>query len=346
MIAAASVLRTTATSPVLWAILGGFLIGALITLAAGHDPVSVYWEILQGAVAGPNLAESIARAVPLVGMALVAAIPLRGGMVNLGGDGQLLLGGLVAALVALYLPAPGLVRLAVAMVAAMAVSGAYAALAAWGEVRFGVPLLISTLLLSYPAKGVTSYLARFPLRDPSTGMPETFRIDEAARLPVLVPGTPITWGLVLLLLVIAAVVFTDRRGTAGYELRLRGLNSRFAAYGGVELGRQTVRVLFASGAVAGLVGAILVLGDQFRFTDGALLSPAYTWSGLMAALLAMGEPIGAICAGLFFAALQTGGFAMERATEVPRVLTLVLQAVIILLLAMRHGLRRQPSGGR
>ncbi|MGO4125610.1 ABC transporter permease [Inquilinus sp. YAF38] len=337
---AATALRGAATSSVLWAILGGLVIGALIALAAGHDPIAVYGEILAGAVVGPNLAETIARAVPLVGMTLVAAIPLRGGMVNLGGDGQLVLGGLVAAVVALYLPAPGEVRLVAAILAAMAVSGAYAALAAWGEVRFGVPLLISTLLLSYPAQGVSSYLARFPLRDPSTGMPETYRVEEAARLPVLVPGTPITWGLVLLLLVIAAVVFTDRRGTAGYELRLRGLNPRFVAYGGVDLGRQTVRTLFASGAVAGLVGAMLVLGDQFRFTDHALLSPSYTWSGLMAALLAMGEPIGAVCAGLFFAALQTGGFAMERATEVPRVLTLVLQAVIILLLAMRHGLGR------
>src|SRR5262249_35109951 len=152
--------------------LGGLVIGALITLAAGHDPIAVYGEILAGAVAGPNLAETVARAVPLVGMALVAAIPLRGGMGNLGGDGQPVLGGLVAALVALYLPAPGAVRLVAAVLAAMAASGAYAALAAWGEVRFGVPLLISTLLLSYPAKGVTSYLARFPLRDPSTGMPE------------------------------------------------------------------------------------------------------------------------------------------------------------------------------
>jgi simple sugar transport system permease protein len=98
--------------------------------------------------------------------------------------------------------------------------------------------------------------------------------------------------------------------------------------------------MFASGAIAGLVGAIIVLGSQFRFTDGALLTPAYTWSGLMAALLAAGEPVGAICSGLFFAALQTGGFAMQRETAVPRVLAIVLQSIIILFLAIRHGMRR------
>jgi simple sugar transport system permease protein len=100
--------------------------------------------------------------------------------------------------------------------------------------------------------------------------------------------------------------------------------------------------MFFSGAIAGLVGATIVLGSQFRFIDGALLTPAYTWSGLMAALLASGEPVGTIAAALFFAALQTGGFAMQRETSVPRVLTLVLQAIVILFLAMRRGLGRQP----
>ena len=95
------------------------------------------------------------------------------------------------------------------------------------------------------------------------------------------------------------------------------------------------------GAVAGVVGAIVVLGSQFRFIDGALLTPAYTWSGLMAALLVGGEPLGAIAAGLFFAALQTGGFAMQRDTSVPRVLALVLQAIVILFLAMRQGVGRR-----
>ena len=103
---------------------------------------------------------------------------------------------------------------------------------------------------------------------------------------------------------------------------MRGKNPHFAKYGGVQLGRQAVQTMFASGAIAGVVGAIIVLGSQFRFIDGALVTPAYTWSGLMAALLVNGEPVGAIVAGLFFAALQTGGFAMQRETSVPRVLTL------------------------
>jgi len=102
-------------------------------------------------------------------------------------------------------------------------------------------------------------------------------------------------------------------------------------------------VMFVSGAIAGLVGAIIVLGSQFRFIDDNFLTPSYTWSGLMAALLANGEPAGAILAGLFFAALQTGGFAMQRETSAPRVLTIVLQSIVILFLALRHGVEKRET---
>jgi simple sugar transport system permease protein len=151
----------------------------------------------------------------------------------------------------------------------------------------------------------------------------------------LLPGTPVNQGLLLIGVVAIAVIFIDRRTSVGFELRLRGLNERFARYGGVALHRQTLGVMVASGAIAGLVGAIMVLGSQFRYTDGALTAPQYSWSGTLAALLAGGEPLGSVIAAVLFAALQTGGFAMERSVEIPRVLTMVLQSIVILFLAMR-----------
>lgn len=335
-----------ARSPILLAIVGGIAVGALIALASGHNPLSTYAEILRGAFEGPNRSDTIGWAVPMVGMALVVALPLRGGMVNLGGDGQLVVGGLVSAVVAISMPGPGPVRLVMAVLAAMAASAVWAALPALADATLGVPLLISTLLLNYPARYVASYLVRFPLRDEKTGLPQTQLVPKDARIPELSASSQITGGLVLIALVAAAVIWFDRRSPGGYELRMRGANPRFAAYGGVPLGPQSVRIMAVSGAIAGLVGAILVLGVQYRFTDGALLSPGYTWTGLMAALLAGGQPIGTVVAAFSFAALQIGGFGMERATQIPRELTAVLQAVIILFLAARSGLVRRPGGSR
>jgi ABC-type uncharacterized transport system permease subunit len=327
--------------PVAIAILFAALAGGALVLVSGHDPLQAYAEIVKGSLSRDSLPDTLNWATPLVGMTLAAALPLRGGMVNLGGDGQLVIGGLIGALLPLVLPGPGALVSIVALGAAALGAGLYAMLAAWGEMRHGIPMLISSLLLSYPAVGVTSYLARFPFRDVATGLPQTPMISEAARLYTL--NGPLNAGSLLIVAIAAAAIFVDRRTVVGYELRMRGKNLRFAGYGGVRLDRQAMRTMFASGAIAGLVGAVVVLGSQFRFIDDALLSPSYTWSGLMAALLVGGEPAGAILSALFFSALQTGGFAMQRETSVPRVLTLVLQAIVILFLAMRQGVGRRGS---
>ena len=107
-------------------------------------------------------------------------------------------------------------------------------------------MLISSLLLSYPAVGVASYIVGFPLRDTTTGLAQTVMIPAGARLPVI--SGPLNAGFVIIALIAALVIFVDRRTVFGYELRMRGANLRFAGYGGVRLARQTIQVMFASGA--------------------------------------------------------------------------------------------------
>ncbi|WP_311028687.1 ABC transporter permease [Mesorhizobium koreense] len=320
--------------------MAGLLTGAFIVALTGSNPARAYYELLRGALWGRNIVDTLNWAVPLTGMALATAVPLRGGMVNLGGDGQLVIGGLAAALVAVYVPVPGALRVVAALAAASASSGLYALLAAWGEQRWRVPMLISTLLLNYPAVGLASFLVRFAVRDGTSAMPETPQIEAAARL-VEIDGTGLTSGVAIIVAIGAALIFFDRRTVGGFELRIRGQNVRFAEYGGVDLQRQALSVMFCSGAMAGLVGAIVVTGLQYRFTDGALLTPGYTWSGLMAALLARGEPAATIAAALFFSILQIGGFGMERATAIPKELGAVLQATIIVFMASCLGSSRK-----
>jgi ABC-type uncharacterized transport system permease subunit len=322
----------------LLAILGGMLIGAAIMLLAGHNPIEAYGAMLEGAVAGRNLSNlvsTINRAAPIVGMGIAASIAFRAGFFNIGGEGQLVLGGAAAALVAVYVPLPAPILVPLALLSAALAGGLYAWLAAFFEFRFNVPLLVSTLLLNYPARFFTGYLVTHPFRDVPSGMNQTHLVPEAARFALLGPGTQLHAGLFITLAIVIVAAFVIDRTVPGYEVRMTGLNSRFSRYGGVDVKRLGYWAMFASGAVAGLVGAIEVLGVIYRYIDGALTLPLYAWTGIMTALLSGSNPIGVLVAGLFFSALQTGGFGMERSTEVVRELSRVLQAVIIMLVAVR-----------
>ncbi len=316
--------------------------GALFILATGHDPLAAYGAMLSGALGGRgfgNLWATLARAAPIVGMGLATAVAFRAGFFNLGGEGQLVLGALAGTVVALALPGGGVLTVVLAILAAMLAGGLWAAVAALFELRFRVPLLVSTLLMNYPARLLASYLVNHPLRDPASGLPETERIADGVQLARLGGGGRLHAGVLIVLVAVLAAAFVIGRTRVGYRLRMAGLNARFARAGGVDLGRLGYGVMLSSGALAGLVGAVQVLGVHHRFIDGSLTQPLWAWTGLMVALLAGSRPLGVLAAGLFFAAVQTGGFGMERATEVPRELSRVLQALIILFVAARERFR-------
>ena len=322
-------------------------------MVTGHDPLAAYRALAEGAVGsrGGALA-TLTRAAPIVGMGLATAIAFRAGFFNLGGEGQLVLGGLAGALVALALPGGGALTVVLAIAAAMLTGGVWAASAAWFQTRFGVPLLLSTLLMNYPARFLASYLVNHQLRDVESGLPQTERIAPAVRLGGWGVDGRMHLGILLILAAVVAAAFVIGRTRIGYRMRMAGLNARFARAGGVDLSRLGVGVMFASGGVAGLVGAVQVLGVHHRFIDGSLTQPLWAWTGLMVALLSGSRPLGVLAAGAFFAAVQTGGFAMERATAVPREMSRVLQALIILLVAAQGSflaaLRWRPgarSGG-
>ncbi len=336
-------------APPLLAVLGAVVIGAALMLAAGHDPIAAYRAMLGGALGGRGFAgllATLARATPIVGMGLAAAVALRGGFLNLGGEGQLVLGALASALFALRVPLPGPLLLPAALLAGALAGGAWAMLARALEVRLRVPLLIGSLLLSYPARYLASYLVNHPLRDVASGMSQTFRIPQSVELVRLTAGARLHAGALVVLALVLAAAWIVRRTGAGYELRMTGKNPRFARYGGVDVRRLGFGAMLASGAVAGLVGALEVLGTHHRFIDGALTDPLYAWTGLMAALLAGSRPLGVLAAGLFFSAVTTGGFAMERGARVPRELSQVLQALMILLIAARGSFHfSRPAAG-
>lgn len=319
-------------NPVLVAIVASFALGALIISVTGTNPLTAYREMIGGAMLGSGLRNSVSRAIPIVGMALALSLTFRAGVINLGGEGQMVVGGLAGTLAAIYLPGSGLVVTPVAIAAGMAAGALWALLPALGQTRLKLPILITSLLLNYPARALTGYLVRFPFADPTVTSSSTVPVPDLHRIPK-VAGVSVS--LVLLMAVLVALAVFNRRTVAGYETRMNGLNSRFTRYGGVDVERQTVRVMAASGAIAGLIGTHLVVGETFRFLDGDLVVSGFAWTGLLVTLLALHRPGPIVIAGFFFAALQIGGLAMQRNVNVPWQLAQVIQAVVIVMLAGR-----------
>lgn len=317
-------------SPILLSVLAALLLGSVMLLLAGGNPIEAYAAMVVGAFGSTQWRNTLIVAVPVVGMALAVAVPLRAGVVNLGGEGQIVLGGITAAVIAATVDLPMPLSLVVALGAGALAGGLLGTVPALLENRIGVPLLVSSLLISYPVVAFASYLVRFPLRDPGTGLPQSRVFEEAYRMPML-DGVGLS--VVLLALVIALVVQVDSRTPFGYEVRLTGHNRRFTEYAGVDVPRMVTRLMFTGGGIAGLIGAMVVTSVPYRYIDNALVVPSYTWTGLLAALLARAHPLGAVAAGVFFAALQVGGFGMERETAVPRELSSILQATVIVILA-------------
>jgi simple sugar transport system permease protein len=211
-------------------------------------------------------------------------------------------------------------------------------LSAVGQTWLKLPILISSLLLNYPARSLTGYLVRFPLADESVTLATTKVVPESARMPKIpvFGGVSLTLVLVLILVGVMAVVY--RRTVFGYETQMTGFNGSFARYGGVNVPQRTLAVMATAGAIGGAIGTHLIIGETLRFIDGELVSSGVAWTGLLVSLLAANGPFAILAAGAFFSALHIGGLAMQREAGLSWQLAQVLQAVVIVALVGRFSI--------
>ncbi|CAJ1316385.1 putative ABC transporter permease protein YufP [Paenibacillus nuruki] len=322
------------------AVIIGLLAGAIAIVLLGDSVIDTYAEMWNGAFGSFYfLTNTLTRATPIILTGLGVALAFRAGFFNMGSTGQMVLGGLAAAITALYLPGPGWMVLVVSLVVGMAIGGLWSLFAGYMDAKFGINLLISTLLLNYIASLFAGYMVAFPLKDQSgsAAMAQTPMIDKSIWLPKLFSGMSLHAGFILAIVAAIALYIFIQKSVSGYEIRMLGNNPFFAAYGGVKRGRMMVVAMLTSGALAGLAGAGEVLGTQHRYLDGALASADYGWSGIMATLLASSNPLGTAVAGILLAALQTGAMGVERNTNVPLEVASVIQAVLTLFVSARFG---------
>jgi simple sugar transport system permease protein len=320
------------------AMLAWILVILFLLLAMAGAPFgAAIAGFIEGAFGGRRFAylmATLSRATLIVGMAVSALLSFRAGLFNIRGEGQLVAGGVVAALVGVLLPGPPLLVLIVAIIAAMAAGAAWALLGGLLESYLGVPLLVGSLLLNYPIRYIASYLVAYPYRDVASGMVQSHLVPLSTWLPYF-PHTRLDIGI---LFVLAAAIFAivySHWSVHGYHARLNGLAPDFARAVGLPIRKLSFQTLAMSGAIAGLTGAVAVFGIHHRYIDGMLVEPLYAWTGIIAVLLVGMIPWAVPLSGFFFAAIQTGAAGMERAAGVPKEIAFVIQAVIILFVASR-----------
>jgi len=275
---------------------------------------------------------TLVRATPLILTGLAVAIAFRAGVWNIGAEGQLLVGAATAAAVGLLAtPLLGAFAAAAALAAGALAGAAWAWIAAYLRNRFGVLEVISTIMLNFVALYAVGYLVRGPLQEPMHIYPQSVPLPEPARLPRMIEGSRLHWGFALALLAAPAAWWVLRYTAAGFRVRAVGQNPSAARVAGmVDVRRTTMRVFLASGALAGLAGAIELTGVTFALYEN--VSPGYGYTAIAVALLAGLDPLGVLATGVFFGALEAGALAMQREAAVPSVVVNVVEALLVLLI--------------
>jgi simple sugar transport system permease protein len=332
--------------PALWmsvaAVLVASLFGMALVVAMGASVPDALAAFADGAWGSPYaVAASINRTLALALVGIGFVIAQRANLTNVGGEGQIAVGGIAATAVSLYggaaaLPMP--LSFLWPMLAAVLAGGLWGGIAGVLKAKAGTNEVISTLLLSFVAVWMvygavqSESLLRQPMTNTAT-LPESQEIPDATKLPLLSAeaDTPLNVGLPIALLLAAVVAVALDKTVWGLRLRAIGLNAMAARRAGLRIAPTIVLVLFLAGALGGLAGAFMLQGDQGSLK--ARFSSGYGFDGLVVGLLARGSIAGVIAAALLFGFLRSGGISMEMQAGVPSALVLVIQGVIILLLA-------------
>lgn len=278
---------------------------------------------------------ALERATPLILTGLSAVVAFRSGMFSIGQEGQYLLGAAAAAWLGYTLHLPPILHALVLMAAAMLVGAAYGWIPGILKVKLGVNELLATIMLNSIAALVIEYLVQFPMRADRSTTAHSPLIDETAQLMSFLPGSK--WGVGFVIAVIAVIVVYIYlwRTKAGYEQRMAGQSRRFALFGGIRSDNAAIRAMIISGALAGLAGAIEVMGVHRRIMTG--FSVGLGWDGLTSAILGQTHPIGVFIVAILFSGLKLGAqLGLQLDLGIPRELGGTIIGFIILFVAAEN----------
>lgn len=327
-------LRGTALGAILSslaAVVVALLIGFLIILISGDDPVEAYRALFHGAVGDKRgIGETLVLSTPLLLAGLAFAIPFRAGMFNIGAEGQLVIGGLAAGLVgAVDLGLPIYLHLPLALLAAAVAGGLWGAIPGALKAWSGAHEVITTIMLNYIAFRVVAYT----LNEADSWLPvnpmlqASDPVEKSAKLPIILHGTRLHAGFLLALAAAAVLWYLLFRTTFGYRIRTVGSSRGAADYAGFSWKRTIIVAMFTGGLMAGLGGAAENLGLQGRVYN---ISPGYGFTAIAVGLVGRNHPLGIVLAALLFGALRSGATEMQNTAGTSKELVQILQGLVIL----------------
>jgi len=328
------------------------LLGALMMLALGANPITGYRALLEGAFGGSYALSSTAiQAVPLLLVGVGICIAFRANVFNIGGEGQIAIGGLLSAATALAFPdLPGFILMPLVLLAGALGGAIWGAIPGFFKAQYNVNEILSTIMLNLVAVQVMNYLLAGPMVDQSPSsvgglIPETKVLPASAQLPILVTGTQLHLGVPIAVLVAIGVYVLLWRTSFGFQIRSVGLSRSASAYAGMPVKRTITLAMTLSGAMCGLAGAILVFGSisHRMVTDGSLtgFTGSAGFNGIVVALFGGLNPLWTIVSAYLFGGLIVGGSALQVATGVPSDLVTTLSGTIVVLVVSLEYLRRR-----
>ena len=323
--------------PVL-ATLAALLVGAVMLLFLKVNPIEAYKALWDGAFGTSNaFAETLVKATPLLLVALGICISFRGDVINIGGEGQMIVGALFATWVGLtFTTLPGWLVIVLALLAGFLGGAVWGGIPGILKAYFRVNEILSTVMMNAIAVQLMNFFLRGPMIDPSQAelaskIPQTARLLEAFRLPRLVP-TRLHLGALIAVALAILVYILLWRTTLGYRIRAVGQNPHASRYAGIQVPRYIVLALLLSGAFSGLAGATQVFGVNYRMiTDGSAsgFTGSAGFNGIVAALFGQLHPIWSIPASILFGALLVGANKMQRVMQVPSALVIALNGLVV-----------------
>ena len=326
-------------------ILLGLLVGAIVLLISGYNPLEAYKALIEGVFKTPrNMGWAIVSSTPIILTGLGVCFAFKTGLFNMGAEGQFIIGSIIGFLVGYKLPLPPILHPIVAIILAMIAGALYGALAGFIKSKFGIHEVISTIMLNWIAFYFSNFIAYAYIKPNSMA---SMDILDSAKITLVGKQAaksmgpffskffkaPIHWGAILAIIAVVIVWYILNKTVLGYELKAVGLNREASEYGGIDAGKKIVQSMAISGAICALAGVTQILG----YTNAISVTSAmdnYGFDGLAVSLLASNNPIGVIFSGLFFGSLKYAGSNLQRVLGVPSELINIIIGTIILFTAV------------